>query len=510
MGKDLTIPWWEADDPVKDLPTAPLGTETPKHEVKVQREAIPLIFVPGIMGTCLRRSGTDGSGNGSDGLPNMRWNPSSSMWMLKNYFNAGGGTRKKMIVGRSFDPAYLEPDNANPVGDGFRSLMQAYRDDFLEPLRNHDWGQLSKVFEFPVYGFGYNWTDSAANAGKKLAARIKEIKAEAAAVTGLCEKVILISHSMGGLVTRWASEKEGASGDILGIIHGVQPSTGSPAAYWRIKGGFEGSWIEALVLGISAREVTPILGNIPGGLQLLPNKLHKTNEGRTSWLTVTENGVATLELPKSDPYQEIYREPAKVAVPAKNDRPSTNKYWGLVDPDLLDPDAVPASGGNQHDAAAAAMAPDVWSTYLTLLDIAEKFHDALGKSVHTHTFNARGVGKKTADVIELRVESNWVRSDPYPNQCFRGFFRHANGDSMQAVLQDPAGDGDATVPRSSGGALDKKGKQLPGDRAIEAEHQPAYKEDAVHQWGFEAVKALAKVRYEERNRKIGDFPAPEK
>lgn len=54
-----------------------------------------------------------------------------------------------------------------------------------------------------------------------------------------CNKVIIVTHSMGGLVARSACVLHGAEGKVLGVIHGVQPSVGSPAAYWRMKAGFE-------------------------------------------------------------------------------------------------------------------------------------------------------------------------------------------------------------------------------------------------------------------------------
>ena len=86
--------------------------------------------------------------------------------------------------------------------------------------------------------------------------------------------------------------------------------------------------------------------------------------------------------------------------------------------------------------------------------------------------------------------------------------RFAEGKSMQAVLQDPAGDGDGTVVRSSAAALDAPGKQLPGDRAIKVEHQPAYEDDDVQAFAIEAIVALCKKRYEDRRHPLGDFPAP--
>jgi hypothetical protein len=502
MAKRQKINWYEVDKTVSGLET------NVEHELDVQREAIPLVFVPGIMGTCLRRAGTDGSGKGADGLPNMRWNPSSAMWMLWYVSGTSGAERKAMLVGDRFDANYLEPNNANPPGDGFAALMEDYCKKFLTPLKVHDWGPLGKIFEFPVYAVGYNWTDDAKNAGTKLAARIKEIIAEAKDVVGLCEKVILITHSMGGLVSRAASELAGASGSILGIVHGVQPALGAPAAYWRIKAGFEGFGMTSRVLGSSGEKVTPVLGNIPGGLELLPNKLHRTNAGARQWLTVTENGVATLAFPKADPYKEIYKVKA-VVKPKAGEKPSQNAYWGLVDPNLLDPGNVAPEAPNARDRMdASTLSSDPWAAFLTTLDVAERFHDALGKKTHSRTFCVRGVGHKTADVIEMRVESNWVRSDPYPARGFRGFFTNAKGKSMQAVLQDPAGDGDATVVRSSAVALDAPGKQMPGDRAIEVEHQPAYENADVQAFAIEAIVALCKMRYEDRRHPLGDFPAP--
>ena len=66
--KKHIVPWHEVDRYLAGLET------TEHHCIEVQREAIPLIFLPGIMGTHLRLAGTDGTGK-KDGVPNMRWNP---------------------------------------------------------------------------------------------------------------------------------------------------------------------------------------------------------------------------------------------------------------------------------------------------------------------------------------------------------------------------------------------------------------------------------------------------
>ena len=169
-----------------------------EHELPVRREAIPLIFVPGIMGSRLRLKGTDGRGNGIDGLPNLRWDAGINLWTY-NFSKTSPRHRKNMLVGQAFDPNFLEVDNSDPVGNGIHGILKDDYHRFLNFLEAYDWGALSKVFVFPVYAFGYNWTDDSWENGKKLTKRIQEIINEAREITGLCEKVILITHSMGGL-----------------------------------------------------------------------------------------------------------------------------------------------------------------------------------------------------------------------------------------------------------------------------------------------------------------------
>lgn len=312
---------------------------------------------------------------------------------------------------------------------------------------------------------------------------------------------------MGGLVSRSASEIAGARDKIVGIVHGVQPVHGAPAAYWRMKGGFEGfDWgtlgISQMALGNDGPKVTAVLGNIPGGLELLPNKQHRTNAGGLEWLTITDEGHRTLALPKSNPYEEIYRVKA-IVKPEAGEIPSTNTYWGLVDPELLNPEKSSAKGKDPDDQDRAAL-NDPWSVYLDNLKAAETMHDQLNPpgawKLHPQTLCVSGNGHHTADVIELRIESKLMQRDPYPNKCFRGFFTNNEGKDMQAVLRDPDGEGDATVVLSSAVALEASGRPLPGDLRTDVEHQPAFEENggAVQQWAIQAVAALAKHRFHEQ------------
>jgi len=304
-------------------------------------------------------------------------------------------------------------------------------------------------------------------------------------------------------VSRAASELSGAQGKILGIVHGVQPVTGSAAAYWRIKAGFEGFGGASYVLGSNGRETTPILANSPGGLQLLPNMHYRTETGSRQWLTVRSGDDRLLELPLADPYEEIYREPARVAPPPGSGA-SGNAYWRLVDPDLLTPEVVaatPGGTGGGNDDLAEQMSPAstaAWNSYIEQLDKAKSFHGSLGVRGHPNTFTFWGTGHASAGTIRLNVTSNWVREESYPTRGFRGFFRDAEGSSMQAVLADPAGPGDGTVPVSSGRRLADPAREAPGDAAIAVEHQPAYEAPAAQAYTVRAVLALVRRHYKAR------------
>lgn len=516
MAKIRDIPWWKADQLIDDL-----GTDE-KHDIRIQREAIPLVFVPGIMGTRLRKTGTRGKEKKEEGgLPNLRWDPSSPAWMVMKFGRKPPSVRKSMLIGESFKSNYLEVANDEPVEDGFSGIMEDYWKKFLntEVLKKRKWGPVSKIFEFPVYAVGYNWTDDAKEAGIILAKRIKGIIEEAKAVTGICEKVILITHSMGGLVARWAVEKAKAKPDVLGIIHAVQPVTGSPAAYYRVKAGFEaqkfGDRVESWVLGHSGRHVTPILGNMPGGLQLLPNKHHSTSvkdktlerPGR-SWLMVTEGGSIKLSLPKQDPYHEIYAVPAEVR-PRAGEKPSTNKYWGLIDPDLLDPKDLTKNTtrpltakekNSQLDAQEPANGgKSPWSQYVTQLKKAETFHDDLLTSdmFDGRTYCIVGTDHPTPDVMELRIEQpdrKDAEKDVYEKREFRGQLTDASGKLLHAVLQAPSGPGDGTVPISSAGALDAYTKE------VETKHQPAFQDDDVQKATLQAIMSLCAERIRDKRR----------
>lgn len=491
------VSWFELKQTFSNLNT------NIKHKFEVQREAIPLVFLPGIMGSCLRVAGTNGEGNSENGLPNLRWNPSSSYWMWSNYSGISGAERRRMVIGpdgEGFNQNLLEVHNSNPVGNGFQGVGESSYHDFLAFLQNGEhWGPLCKLFDFPVYAIGYNWTDTNLNNGKKVAKRIDEIIDEAKKVTGSCEKVIIITHSMGGLVGRSASELAGAKSKILGIVHGVQPVTGSCGAFWRVKAGFEGMGPTSRVLGNSGKNVTPILGNMPGGLELLPNHIYKDNSGNKQWLSVKEDSSVTLSLPLSDPYKEIYR----VKSTGNEVNNSDGKVWALIDPDLLDPGRVIAltSDDDDPDSLDAQAAVKPWEQYLNELAKAEKFQRMVSNKQHDTTFSFHGIGHTSADKIEYVSESVWVEKEPYEKRGFRGRYvlkKDGKSHDRRAILQEPSGDGDGTVPSSSGAALDTKSQKKPAPMGGDMEHEPAFNNAQARDFVVQSILVMCQKKLEQK------------
>ena len=310
---------------------------------------------------------------------------------------------------------------------------------------------------------------------------------------------------MGGLVARAALKLSGAEGQVLGVVHGVQPAYGAPAAYMRIKAGFEGSGITGRLtsrfLGPTGRDVTALLANAVGGLELLPGKQYV--RAGFEPLARDPRPAERLAFPplRNDAFTDIYRVPAVVRE-GPGSGPTHNAYWGLVDPELLTPEGVSTKTDNPLDDGADAMeaVSKPWTGFLANLAQAEALQDALGTYRHPRTWWFNGGGLDTADTASYAVSSNWVRSDNYPTRGFRGFLRDQEGSSLQAVLQDATGKGDGTVPimsSSFNGDLTPS-PSAPANRTFDGlAHQPAYEDGEVRTWATAAITAIIGLYFKE-------------
>ncbi len=207
-------------------------------------------------------------------------------------------------------------------------------------------------YRMPVHACGYNWLDSNKIAAQRLAERIDELMHQ---YGRNCQQVILVTHSMGGLVARRCAQLPGMSAKIAGVVHGVMPATGAPVAYRRCKVGMsDEDPIAGAVIGPTGQEVTAVFAQAPGALQLLP-----TQDYAPGWLRLIDNhGVSAMpRQPVKDPYEEIYLR--------------SDRWWGLLREEWL----APKDGD-----------PITWETFADNIKKAKAFHQCISGSYHPQTY----------------------------------------------------------------------------------------------------------------------------
>lgn len=219
---------------------------------------------------------------------------------------------------------------------------------------------LSYKYLFPVHCAGYNWLASNADSASALNDRITEIINNYNSRNMKCEKVILVTHSMGGLVARYYSENLNFGNNVLGIVHGVMPTLGSPAAYRRMKAGEPST--AGIVLGNTGAKMTAVLAQSPGPLELLPSKSY-----HSGWLQI--EGMKD-GLPKSgNPFKDIYKE--------------RSAWWALCEDRFLNPE------DKRKDKSKIDLS---WNEYTLLIDRVERVIDKLDGKFHKNTYAFYGCG----------------------------------------------------------------------------------------------------------------------
>ncbi|MEJ5140484.1 MULTISPECIES: esterase/lipase family protein [Acinetobacter] len=267
-----------------------------------------------------------------------------------------------------------------------------------------DWGPLKKDIElltkelhgklanysFPIFAIGYNWlqdNDQSARYVAEMMNRFVKPQIKKEFPNQEFKKFIIVTHSMGGLVTRALIQNDSVKDDILGVMHGVMPASGAPTVYQRIVRGWEGGEVvdgmlasyiankSREVFGATSERLMPVLANSPGALQLLPfaNFLqHKDQQGQQSkaWLTLSarnRNGqVVTARLPKEDPYGEIYTR--------------TDTWWSMINEQFLDPAGILNAQIDQENGIGIA------DFYLINVKKVQDFHIKISDSYHQNTY----------------------------------------------------------------------------------------------------------------------------
>lgn len=351
----------------------------------------------------------------------------------------------------------------------------------LQALKEEELKQVADGCWFPVYAFGYNWLQSNGNSAKFIAARIRNVIAGLCDLGYECNQVIVVTHSMGGLVGRALIHPKygNALADVLGMVHGVMPAIGAPAGYKRMRAGFEdpgmknnlfGS-IGAKVAGNVGDEVTAVLANSPGALELLPS-----DDYGNGWLQVIYRNQLLEAWPKDgNPYAEIYK--------------LKGKWFALLRESWINPSGLQTDQGGGN-----------FGRTCRYLDKARIFHQEIANTFHPNSFAHYGVGTDRTSYGEVIWEiskhcadpSGWqdwpivsdsrqgvlevARWEPdQPNQQFAPRIGTARPNSIYATLMPPTSAGDQTVPVKSADKQLESGKMRGVFRQRGYEHQSSYR-----------------------------------
>jgi len=332
---------------------------------------------------------------------------------------------------------------------------------------------------FAVYAFGYNWLQSNGDSAKIVARRITQVMNDLGEAGYECNQVIVVTHSMGGLVGRALLHPDygNMQEKILGLVHGVMPPIGAPAAYKRIRAGFEDAGvvsggeasIGSKVAGNCGDEVTAVLANAPGGLQLLPSESYGNG-----WLRVRHKGRDLEVWPKhGDPYREIY----KVG----------GKWYSLFREEWINPSAIPAAqrGGSLK------------RTY-DYIDQAQVFYQKIASTFHPNSYAHYGAdpARKSFGEVIWEISANCADASGWQNwpivsdtrqgvlELVRPNFDAADANmlpnidesrnSIYATILPPTSAGDQTVSIHSADYQLKSGAFKAIFRQLGYEHQSSY------------------------------------
>ncbi len=474
-------------------------------------KAIPVIFLPGVMGTNLM--GTD------EGKENDIWRGDSLGGVFLKWARKDGTERRDLL-----NPDTTKVDNRGDINqnlysplsdDGklfttrrergwgevlsfsygkFISVLQgALLDDWQQDLVHYGKstseknGVLSELvgkslsdekdteitgesiltqqeldhfknFLFPVHVYGYNWLQDNKTSAEGLVTFIdrtislyKNQRGYGMPFPGGQEKVIIVTHSMGGLVARYASQVLGAKDKILGIVHGVIPDLGSPAAYRRMKVGAKQEGMAGAVLGNTAKELMPVLARAPAPLQLLPSAKYLSG---APWLSVEGAGEdgSDVKLPQAgDPFGEIYL--------------NKTLWYRLYESDIIDKDE--------------AVSQSNWDAYRELVDgSVRRFISLLGnRGYHPNSYAFYGYKIESDGSLMWRKTSitypkNINESERTLPNNYREIPLPFNRSQMYVITSSKTA-GDGTVPVESLSAICRN-SEIKSVLATGVDHQGAY------------------------------------
>ncbi|MFO7567743.1 MAG: alpha/beta hydrolase [Enhygromyxa sp.] len=391
--------------------------------------AIPLIFVPGVMGSRLHFTADD-----------EYWDP-DSVWRMSHWLTTGAEKVRQEFTHPATVMNSGNKLSAEQCERGWAGVAKDFYVGFLQFLSEQCFGG----YRTPVYAIGYDWRKDNKDSGDAVAERIEQILE-----TEKTDRYILISHSMGGMVTRAALQQNpDTAAKLVGIIHVAQPVTGAAVLVRRMFTGARRSLdgiAMMLLLGGNRKKFQTIMSALTGPMELLCTDdyrdLDERGQEQEWWYT-----ARSFEQP-----DELLRFQGSIW--ARYQQP-------VSPPGLLAPAGTP---GAISEVAARE--------FRLRLTEAQAFHTNLGLWKHENTWSVFGTGHTCDLRVDFALPPREAKAKVIPSMSMAApvvLYEAVRGNGETVLLQsgdvDPADRGvqtggqqrreqsDSTVPMSSGAAL---------------------------------------------------------
>ena len=270
------------------------GTDT---KDTLNSRIVPIIFVPGVMGTRLSINGASQDWDPDDPGEMLGWLVFSRR---KNMNDIDFRRRAEPLTGLSGLESGNDPGNEINGRPRLRQIAldqtiprpaaRAQSSAVIKFYERRGWGEV--VWSFyreilmdmeeqlnpkdsagelrPVYAVGYDWRGSNRDSAQRLIRRVNEFLGR----HPLAQQVIIVTHSMGGLVTRSALV-QGLEPRARGVIHTVIPADGAVVAYRRFLTGARDEFQDGplpfrAILGRTRLEYSLMQSVLRGPTELLP------------------------------------------------------------------------------------------------------------------------------------------------------------------------------------------------------------------------------------------------
>ena len=208
------------------------------------------------------------------------------------------------------------------------------------PITEDDLKKIAACW-YPVHAMGYNFVQSNGVTAVTIAKRLRGLVKHYRERGFKCHEVILVTHSMGGLLARalihpdYGKIVNDNDLTILGIYHSVMPAIGAAGAYKRMRFGFlekSGPFNKktAQVLGIDGEHATAMVANAPAALEMMPSVAYGAN-----WIKVVDD---------KDRILWSWPQEGQNALDSIYLRPSSN-WWRLINPMWVNPANIPHEKG---------------------------------------------------------------------------------------------------------------------------------------------------------------------